>query len=189
MALKKKITECYYDLKNALSIDSSNREAQNLMQEILNTAENLRNSALVLSLNNRVKDALVKINSAIKLNPDNPEYNLQRGILYKRIRDFNSCIDDFIHGLEKLNEKKEEETADEVSKQLSYNFQRQILLTYNEFAILCHEKTFYDDAITLLNKAIRFEKNEKGFYVNRGGNKNHRHMYKHVFLVLAECMD
>lgn len=54
-------------------------------------------------------------------------------------------------------------------KKLLVNFQRQVLLVYNDFAIQCYEKGYYDDAILLLNKAIKIEKNEKGFYVNRGG--------------------
>ena len=30
-------------------------------------------------------------------------------------------------------------------------------------------KGFYDEAVVLLNKAIKGEKNEKGLYINRGG--------------------
>lgn len=132
------------------------------MDEIQATADGLRNTALILSLSNRVKDALVKINSAIRLNPDQPEYLLQRGILYKRMRDFNSCIEDFLVGLEKIA------LLEVNDEQLVANFRRQILLTYNEFSIVCYEKGFYDEGITLLEKAIRLEKNEKGFYINRG---------------------
>ena len=141
------------------------------MNEILDTAENLRNTALVLSLNNRLKEALVKINGAIRLNPDKPEYNLQRGVLYKRSRDFNTCIDDFLNGLQKIRE------LGVNDEQLVANFRRQILLTYNEFAILCYERGFNDEAIILLNKAIRQEKNEKGFYINRGGLSATRFLY------------
>jgi tetratricopeptide (TPR) repeat protein len=158
------ITDSFYDLKIALSIDPTFPVAVSLMDEILTTADNLRNTALVLSLNNRVKDALIKINSAIKLNPDKPEYLLQRGVLYKRSRDFIACIDDFINGLERMTEMKLHDA------ELEGNFKRQILLTYNDFAILCYERGLYDEAIVLLNKAIKTEKKEKGFYVNRGGS-------------------
>jgi tetratricopeptide (TPR) repeat protein len=157
------VTDSYCDLKLALSLDPNNTVAVGLMDEILTTAENLRNTALVLSLNGRVKDALIKVNSAIKLNPDKPEYLLQRGILFKRSRDFVACIDDFLHGLEKTNELRMSDPD------LVANLRRQILLTYNEFAIVCFEKAFYDEAITLLDKAIKSEKKEKGFYINRGG--------------------
>ena len=128
-----------------------------------NTGEDLRNTGLILGLNNRLQDAVNKLSGAIMFNPEKADYHLQRGILYKRQRDFNSAIDDFLLGLEKMNH---DEAKDPI---LFNNFQRQILLTYNEFAIQCFEKHFYDDAIVLLNKAIKIEKGEKGFYVNRGG--------------------
>ena len=37
------------------------------------------------------------------------------------------------------------------------------------FFILVPRKGFYDEAVVLLNKAIKGEKNEKGLYINRGG--------------------
>ena len=81
---------------------------------------------------------------AITMNPVNPEYNLQRGILYKKLQDFNSAIDDFLLGLDKINH-------DEKNNPILFkNFQRHILLTYNDFAIVCYKKKLYDDAITLL---------------------------------------
>jgi tetratricopeptide (TPR) repeat protein len=146
-----------------LKLSPENEEAVKLMRQLTETAENLRNSGLILGLNNRLEDGIGKMSSAIAFNPEKAEYHLQRGILYKRVRDFNSAIDDFLLGLDKLN--KQEETNSE----LELNFQRQMLLTYNEFAIQCFEKKFYDDAIVLLNKAIKADKTEKGFYVNRGG--------------------
>jgi tetratricopeptide (TPR) repeat protein len=153
---------CYFDLKNALKLDPNNEEGSLLLEQLKSTGEDLRNSGLVLSLNNRVQDAINKMTGAITFNPEKSDYHLQRGILYKRMRDFNSAIDDFLLGLEKMQH---DESKDPI---LFNNFQRQILLTYNDFAIQCYEKKFYDDAITLLNKAIKIEKGEKGFYVNRG---------------------
>ena len=153
---------CFYDVRDALLIQMDHVEGRRLMQQIEDNAEQLRNQSLILSLNNRVSDALAKITSAISLNPEKAEYHLQRGIIYKRLKDFNSSIDDFLLGIDKLSHEKVQD-AD-----LFANFQRQILLTYNEFAIHCYHKKFYDDAIILLNKAIKLEKNEKGFYVNRG---------------------
>lgn len=50
--------------------------------------------------------------------------------------------------------------------------QRQLLLTYNDFAVECFTKGFYEEAIILLNKAIKGEKREKGLYINRGGEHN-----------------
>ena len=50
--------------------------------------------------------------------------------------------------------------------------QRQLLLTYNDFSVECFSKGFYEEAIILLNKAIKGEKRERGLYVNRGGKCN-----------------
>ena len=35
--------------------------------------------------------------------------------------------------------------------------------------IILYSKQFYDEAVVLLNKAIKEEKHEKGLYINRGG--------------------
>jgi hypothetical protein len=116
-------------LKRALEIDAQNKEAKSFLDQIEETAEQLRNSGLVLSLNNRVPDALNKLNGSISMNPINAEYNLQRGILHKKMKNFNSAIDDFLVGLDKINHDQSKEP------QLFANFQRHILLTYNDFAI------------------------------------------------------
>lgn len=133
------------------------------MKMIEDASEQMRNSALILSINGRASDALNKMSAAISMNPSKAEYNLQRGILYKRLRNFNAAIDEFILGLDKIDHNAAKEP------QLFSNLQRQILLTYNDFAIQCFNRKFYDESILLLNKAIRLEKNEKGLYVNRGG--------------------
>lgn len=133
------------------------------MKMIESTADSLFNSSKYLSMSGRLNDALQKINTAISMNPIKPEYHLQRGIIYKRMKNFNSAIDDFILGLDKL----EHQVTENVQVYDSLN--RQILLTYNDFAMQCFYMKFYDEAILLLNKAIKLEKNEKGFYVNRGG--------------------
>lgn len=159
-----KISKCFHDLNTALKLAPDDQEAKNLLKQLKETAEQLRNGGLILSLSNRTTDALNKMTGAISFNPSQPEYHLQRGILYKRLKDFNSAIDDFLIGLEKINE------YEIKNEELYANFQRQILLTYNDFAIQCFEKRFYDDAIVLLNKAIKIEKKEVGFYINRGGN-------------------
>ena len=133
------------------------------MLELRENAERLRNSGVIFGLNSRLLDGIAKLTEAIQFDPETAEYHLQRGVLFKRHRDFNSAIDDFLLGIEKCNKQSSPDP------QLLANFQRQILLTYNDFAIQCFEKAYYDDAISLLNKAIKIEKSEKGFYVNRGG--------------------
>ena len=39
-------------------------------------------------------------------------------------------------------------------------------------SFLLYSKRFYDEAVVLLNKAIKGEKKEKGLYINRGGKYN-----------------
>jgi len=46
--------------------------------------------------------------------------------------------------------------------------QKQLLITYNDFAVDCFTKQYYEEAITLLNKAIKNEKADKTLYKNRG---------------------
>jgi tetratricopeptide (TPR) repeat protein len=128
--------DCFYDLETALKLNEGHKEANLLMEKLKTTADNLRNTGLVLSLNNRVADALNKLNVAITFNPRNAEYYLQRGILHKRLKDFNSAIDDFLMGVEKHQQTKNKDQV------LFQNFQRQILLTYNDFALQCIQKGF-----------------------------------------------
>jgi hypothetical protein len=83
--------------------------------------------------------------------------------LHKRRKEFKLAIEEFVFGIGKM---KEMQINDEI---LALNFNRQMLLTYNDLAIVCVERGFLDDAIKLMNKVIKVEKNEKGFYINRGG--------------------
>ena len=97
------------------------------------------------------------------------------------MNNFNEAIDDFLLALDKCNH--DEEHPDFLEAQ------HQLLLTYNDFAIICYNlvtielfacckllkmsryfQQFFDEAILLLNKAIKGEKNEGGLYINRGGN-------------------
>lgn len=49
--------------------------------------------------------------------------------------------------------------------------QVQLVLTYNDFAVQCFSRSFYTEAVLLLNKAIQEQKEESGLYINRGGEK------------------
>ena len=75
--------------------------------------------------------------------------------------DFNAAIDDYLLALDKTDHNEE--------SSLYIDTQRQLLLTYNDFAVECFSKNFFEEAIILLNKAIKGEKAEKGLYINRGG--------------------
>ena len=84
-----------------------------------------------------------------------------RGALHRKLSDFNAAIDDFLLALDKCDHDEEDPVY--------LNAQRQLLLTYNDFAVECFGKAFYEEAIILLNKAIKGDKTEKSLYVNRGG--------------------
>ena len=78
--------------------------------------------------------------------------------------DFNAAVEDYLCAMDKCGHKQDSPVYISASKQL--------ILTYNDFAMECFKQRHFDIAITLLNRAIKDEKNEKGLYLNRGGNIN-----------------
>ncbi|XP_066295374.1 uncharacterized protein [Branchiostoma lanceolatum] len=153
-------TLCYYDVKDALSLDPEQPEAQAMFTKLEKKAEDYHNHACQLSINGKSNEALQKISMAIETNPSIPEFHVLRGATHRRLGDFNSAIDDYLLALDKTDHNEQDPTYMEG--------QRQLLLTYNDFAVECFQKGFYDEAIILLNKAIKGEKREKGLYINRG---------------------
>ena len=71
-------TLCYYDVKDALSLDPDHQEALVLMANLEVKAEELKQQATQLNLVNRHRDALQKISIAIETNPSVPEYHILR---------------------------------------------------------------------------------------------------------------
>jgi len=106
-------------------------------------------------------------------------YYFNRGALHRKLCDFNSAIDDFLLALDKCDHDEDSPVYNDS--------QRQLLLTYNDFAVECFTKGFYDEAIILLNKAIKGEKREKGLYVNRGGKSDQNIIY--IFTFYRGCGD
>ncbi|XP_067398296.1 tetratricopeptide repeat protein 16 [Emydura macquarii macquarii] len=149
---------CYQDIQEAIALEPQHEEARVLMQRLLKRAQKAKNQAMNKALKGNLKDALLKITFAIENSPLDAGYFIFRGTLHRRLKDFNSAIDDYI----KATELCEEEGAEATEAQ------RQLLLTYNDFAVHCYTKGFFEEAVLLLNKALKAEKNEKGLYVNRG---------------------
>lgn len=83
-----------------------------------------------------------------------------RGTLRRRLQQFDPAVEDFLKAMDMVTD-----TQDSLVKQA----QRQLLLTYNDFAVHCYTHGAYQEGVLLLNKAIRDEQNEKGLYINRGG--------------------
>ncbi|XP_067939514.1 tetratricopeptide repeat protein 16-like [Watersipora subatra] len=156
----KNIALCYYDLKDALALDPEHAEAKQIMAEFRAEAESCRTSAVQLALQNRHRDALQKISSAIEYDPTHANFHIIRGALHRHLSDFNSAVDDYLLAMDKSNH-------DETSS-VYQDAQRQLLLTYNDFAIECFKKKYFEEAIMLINKALKGEQREKGLYVNRG---------------------
>ncbi|XP_033116705.1 tetratricopeptide repeat protein 16-like [Anneissia japonica] len=153
-------TLCYYDLKDALNLDPYQEEARTLMKQLEAKAEEYRSSCIQQQLQGRYKDALQKITSAIANNPTVPEYHILRGALHRKLLDFNASIDDYLLAMDKSGHD-EQDT-------IYMDAQRQLLLTYNDFAVECFVRGHFNEAVMLLNKAIKGEKREKGLYINRG---------------------
>ncbi|XP_068925282.1 tetratricopeptide repeat protein 16 [Petaurus breviceps papuanus] len=156
-----KPNQCYQDLHEALIIRPEHPEANTLLEKLLAQARKAREEAVVMALKGSLEDSLIRINCAIDNSPMDPSYYLFRGTLFRRLKDFDAAIEDFLKALE-LGPEDEEDN--EVARQA----QRQLLLTYNDFAVFCYTKGAYEEGVLLLNKALRGEKREKGIYINRG---------------------
>ncbi|KAJ8300257.1 hypothetical protein KUTeg_021776 [Tegillarca granosa] len=157
-------TLSYYDIKDALALNEDHTEAKVMMEKLKEQAQDNKRQAQQLNLTGKHREGLQKISVAIETDPSVPEFHVIRGCLHRKLGDFNSAIDDFLLALDKCDH--DEESSVYVDSQ------RQLLLTYNDFAVECFSKGYYEEAIILLNKAIKGEKREKGLYVNRGVIQN-----------------
>lgn len=84
----------------------------------------------------------------------------RRGIMYRRLREFDSAVEDFLKALDMMTEHQED---------LVQQAQRQLLLAYNDLAVHCYLQGAYQESVLLLGKALKDEQREKGLYINRGG--------------------
>ncbi|KAK3728661.1 hypothetical protein RRG08_041846 [Elysia crispata] len=153
-------TLCYYDVKDAIVLDPEHEEAKAIMAAIVKRANASKLQSMQLNIAGKHREALQKISIAIETNPSVADFHVLRGALQRKLHDFNAAIDDFLLALDKCDHQEEDPVY--------INSQRQLLLTYNDFAVECFGKGFFEEAIILLNKAIKGEKSEKSLYVNRG---------------------
>lgn len=151
---------CYYDLQDALALDPLQPQANKLLDELKERAATSRKTASVLTLEGKLHEAINRTTTAIETNPAASEYHIFRGALYRRLKNFNAAIDDYILAMDK--------TGHIETDPVYLDAQKQLILTYNDFAIYCYQRGYYDEAIVLLNKSIKGEKTEKGLYINRG---------------------
>uniref|UniRef100_A0A8D2CYT1 Tetratricopeptide repeat domain 16 n=1 Tax=Sciurus vulgaris TaxID=55149 RepID=A0A8D2CYT1_SCIVU len=150
---------CFRDLRSALLLDPEHLQAKMLLQTMVDQAQQARQDAGILAVQGLLQHALQRINCAIENNPLDPSLFLFRGTMYRRLREFDSAVEDFLKALDMLTDRQ---------GNLVRQAQRQLLLAYNDFAVHCYEQGAYQEAVLLLNKVLREEQREKGLYINRG---------------------
>ena len=155
-----KHTKCFEDVHHTLDLDSCNAIALSLKEKLAKAAAHHREQAISLHMQNKNREALRKINLAIETNPACAEFHIFRGVVYRNLRNYTAAADDFLIALNKCNHDQD--------NPVYWDSNRQLILTYNDFAVHCYKRKFYEEAIQLLNKGIESEKNEKGLYMNRG---------------------
>lgn len=85
-----------------------------------------------------------------------------RGTVYRRLQEFDAAVEDLLKALDMMSESQEG---------MVRQAQRQLLLTYNDFAVHCYQHGAHEEGVLLLNKALKAEQQEKGLYINRGGER------------------
>ncbi|XP_040487863.1 tetratricopeptide repeat protein 16 isoform X1 [Ursus maritimus] len=150
---------CYRDLHSALLLDPKHPQAKALLQTMVDQAQQARQDAGILAVQGKLQHALQCINCAIENNPLDPSLFLFRGTVHRRLQEFDAAVEDFLKALDMLSESQEG---------MVRQAQRQLLLTYNDFAVHCYLQGAYQEAVLLLNKALKDEQQEKGLYINRG---------------------
>ena len=152
------ITKCFYDVHKALELDPENYQASNIVEELNKSAEDCKSVAVNQALSGNLVEAINKITVSIDTNPTIAEYTVFRGTLLRQQGQYDEAIDDFMKALTKVTE----------DSKTYQDALRQLVLTYNDFAVECYSKSYFEEAISLLDQAIKRERNEKGFYMNRG---------------------
>ncbi|XP_029059627.1 tetratricopeptide repeat protein 16 isoform X2 [Monodon monoceros] len=150
---------CHRDLHSALLLDPKHPQAKVPLKVMVDQAQEARQEAGILAVQGKLQRALQCINCAIENNPLDPSLFLFRGIMYRRLREFDSAVEDFLKALDMMTEHQED---------LVQQAQRQLLLAYNDFAVHCYLQGAYQESVLLLSKALKDKQREKGLYINRG---------------------
>ncbi|XP_063792699.1 tetratricopeptide repeat protein 16 isoform X2 [Pseudophryne corroboree] len=160
-----KATLTYHDVQKALAMDPEHREALRIKEKLMTTAAEAKVKAVNYAVQGQLQEALRKISFALENNPSSAEYHIFRGTVYARLKDFSAAVDDFVQAMQLCSA----ESGDgRQGLQLYTEAEKQLLLTYNNFAVHCYMKGFYQEGVLLLNKALKGERNKKELYINRG---------------------
>ncbi|UJR33398.1 hypothetical protein I4U23_020845 [Adineta vaga] len=157
---KAKLPLCFYDVRDALTIDEHHPMAIRMMTALEEAAKNARDNSIRMSINEHLTNALSAINLALDLYPIEAEFHLQRSVIYRKMGKFELATDECLLLFDKTGHNEE--------NSLYQQAQKQFVFIYNECSLKCLQTGFYDDAINLLNRAINSEKNSAGLYINRG---------------------
>ncbi|XP_070286710.1 tetratricopeptide repeat protein 16 isoform X1 [Myotis yumanensis] len=150
---------CYQDLHSALVLDPKHTQAKVLLKMMVEKSQKSFRDARILAVQGKLQHAVQCVNSAIDNNPLDPSFFLFRGTMYRRLRDFDAAVEDFLKALDMMSEHQED---------MVRQAQRQLLLAYNDFALHCYTQGAYQEGVLLLNKVLKDEQGEKGLYINRG---------------------
>ncbi|ELK26597.1 Tetratricopeptide repeat protein 16 [Myotis davidii] len=150
---------CYQDLHNALVLDPKHTQAKVLLKTMVEQSQKSYRDARILAVQGKLQHAVQCVNCAIDNNPLDPSFFLFRGTMYRRLRDFDAAVEDFLKALDMMSEHQED---------MVRQAQRQLLLAYNDFALHCYTQGAYQEGVLLLNKVLKDEQREKGLYINRG---------------------
>ncbi|EPQ17193.1 Tetratricopeptide repeat protein 16 [Myotis brandtii] len=151
---------CYQDLHSALVLDPKHTQAKVLLKMMVEKSQKSFRDARILAVQGKLQHAVQCVNCAIDNNPLDPSFFLFRGTMYRRLRDFDAAVEDFLKALDMMSEHQED---------MVRQAQRQLLLAYNDFALHCYMQGAYQEGVLLLNKVLKDEQREKGLYINRGG--------------------
>nr|KAF6283189.1 tetratricopeptide repeat domain 16 [Pipistrellus kuhlii] len=150
---------CYQDLHTALVLDPKHPQAKVLLKMMVDQAQRSYQDARILAVQGKLQHAVQCVNRAINNNPLDPSFFVFRGTLFRQLQEFNAAVEDFLKALGMMTEHQEDMVG---------QTQRQLLLTYNDFAVHCYTQGAYQEGVLLLNKVLKDEQQEKSFYINRG---------------------
>ena len=160
------VQEVLKDVNKALKMDPNHLAATRFLQEFRDKANNTRDEAMVMYAKGRFREAVDRLSVCIQTNPINPDFFFKRGLVYRRLGDYKKAVDDLLESIAKMEMV---EASDPSAAHIMADSRRQLILLLNDMSIDCFRRSMFDEAITLLNRAIRFDRNEVAFYVNRGG--------------------
>ncbi|KAM9324328.1 uncharacterized protein PAF06_000355 [Gastrophryne carolinensis] len=159
------VTLTLQDVQKALSLDPQHQEALKIRDKLKEKAADAKDKAVNYAVQAKLQESLQKISNATECNPLSAEYHIFRGTVYRRLENFSPAVEDFVRAMQLCSV---ENGPDFQNMKLHIEAENQLLITYNDFAVHCYTKGFYQDGVLLLNKALRGEKNKKELYINRG---------------------